>query len=407
MKDFTIVYFNGIDRGFSIPATIAEFSIGGLDIVIKWYGLLIAVGYLLALLFGTKLAKKAKLDVDALYDAIIFGTIGGILGARIFYVLFNLDFYLANPSHILNIGEGGLAIYGGIIGGLGVGAIVCKIRKVSALDMADVAVVGYLIGQGVGRWGNFTNQEAFGINTDLPWGMMSEKTTSYLIANQDILIARGIEVDPFKGVHPTFLYESIWCILGFIILYIIFDKRRHFSGQMVLIYGVWYGFERAIVEGLRIDSLYIAGTTFRVSQVLSIVLCVVCLILLIRGLIKHKGEYVNGQEGEASEEATSGEESNREEISGEETSGKETDEKTVNREKTGGKATRGEEISKKTTGRRVETLKETDKKTSQAGEKTKEGKGSKEGASKKASKSSKAGGTSNKKGAEKASEAEV
>ncbi|MCQ2461252.1 MAG: prolipoprotein diacylglyceryl transferase [Clostridia bacterium] len=288
MSDYTIVYFNAIKRGFSVPSTLVDFSIGNMDFSIKWYGVLIATGYLLALIFCTKLAKRAKIDVDALYDAIIWGTVGGVLGARAYYVLFNLDYYLTYPSHILNISEGGLAIYGGVIGAALAALIVCKVRKIRPLDVLDLASVGFLMGQGLGRWGNFTNQEAFGINTDLPWGMMSDKTTEYLIDHQDFMAEHGLLVEPYKGVHPTFLYESLWCLIGFVILYFMFKNHRKFRGQICLSYGAWYGLERSIVEGLRTDCLYIPNSNLRVSQLLSIALCVVCLVLLIVKFVKYK-----------------------------------------------------------------------------------------------------------------------
>ncbi len=288
MSDYTVVYFKALSRGFSIPSTLVDFSIGKIDFEVKWYGVFIAIGYILALLFCTRLAKRAKIDVDALYDAIIFGTIGGIVGARTYYVLFNLDYYLQYPNHILAINEGGLAIYGGIIGALLVALIVCKVKKLHVLDVFDLAVVGFFIGQGVGRWGNFTNQEAFGTNTNLPWGMMSSKTIDYIADNQDFFEAHGLLVSPYEYVHPTFLYESLWCIAGFIVLYFMFRNWRHFRGQIFLSYGVLYGLERGLVEGLRTDSLYIANTSFRISQVLSIALAVVCLVLLIIGLVKKK-----------------------------------------------------------------------------------------------------------------------
>ncbi len=288
MKDYAVVYFNGIERGFSIPSTLCEFEIGGMEFSIKLYGLLIAIGYLLALMVATKLATKKGLDVDALYDAIIFGTVGGIIGARAYYVAFNWDYYSANPSHIMNISEGGLAIYGGIIGALLVGFITCKVRKFSVLDTFDLAAVGFLIGQGVGRWGNFTNQEAFGTNTDLPWGMISDKISEYIIRNQDFFAEKGYAMDPYTAVHPTFLYESIWCIIGAVVLYFMFDRFRKFKGQVILSYGVWYGLGRVVIEGFRTDSLYIGDTTIRVSQALSAVLVLICAILLVVGFTKAK-----------------------------------------------------------------------------------------------------------------------
>ena len=302
MSDYTVVYFNAIDRGFSIPSTLVDFSIGSMDFSIKWYGVLIATGYLLALIFCTKLAKRANIDVDALYDAIIWGTVGGIIGARAYYVLFNLEYYIQNPSHILNIGEGGLAIYGGIIGAIIAAMIVCKIRKLHPLDCLDLASVGFLIGQGLGRWGNFTNQEAFGTNTTLPWGMLSDKTTEYLIDHQDFMVEHHMTVSPYEGVHPTFLYESLWCLGGFVLLYFLFKNHRKYRGQIALTYGAWYGLERGIVEGLRTDSLYIPGTDIRISQILSIALCVVCLVILIVNLVRHKTTDFDTEEIESDEQ---------------------------------------------------------------------------------------------------------
>ncbi len=308
MSDYTIVYFNGIDRGFSIPSTVAHFSIGSMEFTIKWYGVLIALGYLVALIAATHLAKRAKIDVDKLYDAVIFGTVGAIIGARAYYILFNLDYYLANPASIIRIDEGGLAIYGGVIGALLAGFITCRVRKFKVLDAFDLAAVGFLAGQGIGRWGNFTNQEAFGTNTTLPWGMMSEKTTEYLSEHQDFMTAHGLTVDPYQGVHPTFLYESIWCLIGFVLLYFMFKKHRKFRGQIALSYGVWYGAERTFVEGLRTDSLYFAGTNIRVSQILSLALAVVCLVILIMKLIKYKGRPVLTEREAADTEETDEEE---------------------------------------------------------------------------------------------------
>ena len=157
-------------------------------------------------------------------------------------------------------------------------------RKLNFLNLLDCAGISLLVGQGIGRWGNFANQEAFGTNTDLPWGMWSEKTMRYIQSHQALFAKNGITVEAGTlenkaYVHPTFLYESLWCLLGVLVLYILCRKLRRFSGQMFLAYGVWYGAERAVVEGLRTDSLYIGA--FRVSQLLSIALASVCLVLLV------------------------------------------------------------------------------------------------------------------------------
>ncbi len=286
MSDYTVVYFAGLERGFSVPSVLADFSIFGMDVQIKFYGAIIAFGFLLAVLFGGRMAYKWKMSLDKMVDVLIYGTLAGIVGARLYYVFSKWDYYGEHLSEIPKIWEGGLAIYGGIIGGILAAFIVCKVRKMNFWNLLDIACMSLLIGQGIGRWGNFTNQEAFGVNTDLPWGMWSEKVAEDITRNQALYAEKGFSVDPNQFVHPTFLYESIWCLLGVLVLYIICCKARKFSGQIALCYGVWYGVERMIVEGLRTDSLYIAGTAIRVSQALSAGIALVCAVLLVVLLIK-------------------------------------------------------------------------------------------------------------------------
>jgi phosphatidylglycerol:prolipoprotein diacylglycerol transferase len=271
-----------------VPRILAEFNIFGIEISIKMYGAIIAFGFLIAVLFGGRMAYKWKMSLDKMVDVLIYGTISAIIGARLYYVFSKWDYYSRNLAEIPQIWEGGLAIYGGIIAGIAAAFVVCKVRKLNFWNLLDMAAMSLLIGQGIGRWGNFTNQEAFGTNTDLPWGMWSEKVADYIEGNQAFFEANGFAVDPDKFVHPTFLYESIWCLLGFFVLYFITRKARIFSGQIFLCYGIWYGIERMIVEGLRTDSLYIAGTTIRVSQALSAAIVLVCAILLVALLIKFK-----------------------------------------------------------------------------------------------------------------------
>lgn len=287
MSDYTVVYFSCFDRGFSVPSTLADFSIFGIDVTIKFYGAIIAFGFALAVLFGGRMAYKWKMSLDKMVDVLIYGTFAAIIGARLYYVFSKWDYYSAHPSEIIQIWNGGLAIYGGLIAGIAVAFVVCKIRKLNFCNLLDMATMSFLIGQGIGRWGNFTNQEAFGVNTDLPWGMWSEKVAEDITRNQALYAEKGFSVDPNLPVHPTFLYESIWCILGFFVLYIICKKARKFSGQIALCYGIWYGLERTVVEGLRTDSLYIAGTTIRVSQALSAALVVICTVVLVALLIKY------------------------------------------------------------------------------------------------------------------------
>lgn len=286
--DSTTVYFTALDKGFKVSSILAEFELFGNPITIRWYGAIIAFGFLLAVLWGGRMAYKWKMSLDKMIDVLIYGTFAAIIGARLYYVIFRWDYYAAHPSEIIAIWNGGLAIYGGIIGGIIAAFITCRFNKLNFYNLLDCAGMSLLIGQGIGRWGNFANQEAFGSNTTMPWGMMSEKTTQYLEENYDSLKELGMNVDPYAPVHPTFLYESLWCLGSFLILLFIYKKCRKFSGQLFLTYGVLYGTGRAIIEGFRTDSLYIGDTTLRVSQVLSGVVALLFLAVLVYMLIKTK-----------------------------------------------------------------------------------------------------------------------
>lgn len=288
MSDYTVVYFTAIKRGFSVASTLADFTVFGHQFTIHTYGAIIAFGFLLAVLLGGRIAYTWKMDLNKMVDVLIYGTVAGIIGARLYYVISKWDYYGEHLSEIPKIWEGGLAIYGGLIAGIIVAYIVCKAEKMNILNLLDCCGIAFLTGQGIGRWGNYFNQEAFGTNTTLPWGMKSAKTVEYLTVNYDEITARGINIDPSLPVHPTFLYESIWCLLGVLVLYLICRKFRRFSGQMALWYGLWYGSERAVVEGLRTDSLYISGTNIRTSQLLSALLAVCCLAALIYFTHKYK-----------------------------------------------------------------------------------------------------------------------
>lgn len=286
--DSTTVYFSAFEKGFEVNSILAEFNLFGQPVTIRWYGAIIAFGFLLAVLWGGRMACKWKMSLDKMIDVLIYGTFAAIIGARLYYVIFRWDYYSANPGEIIQIWNGGLAIYGGIIGGLLAAFITCRFNKLNFFNLLDCAGMSLLIGQGIGRWGNFANQEAFGTNTDMPWGMLSEKTTLYLVDHKDELEALGMTVDPYSPVHPTFLYESLWCIGSFLILLVMYKKFRKFSGQLFLSYGVLYGTGRAIIEGFRTDSLYIGDTTLRVSQVLSFAVAMAFLAVLVFMLIKVK-----------------------------------------------------------------------------------------------------------------------
>lgn len=286
--DYTAVRFTGIDHIFDVYSTFCEFSLFGKDFSIKFYGVIIAFGFLLAVLFGGRMAYKWKLDLNKMLDILLFGTIGGILGARLYYVLFEWEYYRVHLAEIPQIWHGGLAIYGGLIGGILAAYFTCRHNGLNFLKLLDLVGMSFLIGQGIGRWGNYANQEAFGTNTEGFLGMSSAKVTDYIYAHESEFLAKGISMDPSLPVHPTFLYESIWCIFSFFVLYLICKKAYKFSGQLILCYGILYGAERAVVEGLRTDSLYIGSTSLRVSQVLSLVLALACLAILIIKLVQLK-----------------------------------------------------------------------------------------------------------------------
>lgn len=288
LTDYTAVRFTGIDRVFNVYSTFCEFSLFGVDFSIKFYGVIIAFGFLLAVLFGGRMAYKWKLDLNKMLDILLFGTIGGILGARLYYVVFEWEYYSHHLAEIPQLWHGGLAIYGGLIGGIIGAYFTCRRNGLNFLKLLDLAGMSFLIGQGIGRWGNYANQEAFGTNTEGFLGMSSSKVTEYIYAHESEFLEKGISMDPALPVHPTFLYESIWCIFSFFVLYLICRKAYKFSGQLILGYGILYGLERTVVEGLRTDSLYIGSTSLRVSQVLSLVLAVCCLAVMIIKLVQLK-----------------------------------------------------------------------------------------------------------------------
>lgn len=260
-----------------------SFNLFGLEIY--FYGVIIALGFILAALYCAKRAKEFGLSSDELYELVIWLIPTCIIGARLYYVLFKLDYFIANPDRIFALRDGGLAIYGGIIAGIIVGIIWCRAKRIRVFAVADLTAFGLLIGQSVGRWGNFINREAFGAQTE-------------------VFCRMGLTVPGFETlyVHPTFLYESLWNLLGLIVLHIWSKKgKRKYDGQVFWLYILWYGLGRAWIEGLRTDSLYIGSTDIRVSQLLAIVSAVVSLaILIINARKQHNPEdmFVNTRKGE-------------------------------------------------------------------------------------------------------------
>lgn len=254
---------------------------------IYFYGVIIALGFILGIVCCTRICARFGIKEDDMYDAILVIIPTAIIGARLYYVLFELDRYLANPSEIFVLRDGGLAIYGGVIACIFALWLVCRHKKIPLPAMLDVIVFGLLIGQIIGRWGNFMNREAHGAVTDafLKMGL------------QDV---SGV----VTYYHPTFLYESVWNLVGFIGLHF-FSKKRKFDGEVFLAYVAWYGLGRVWIEGLRTDSLYLFSTGIRVSQLVAAVSFLAAGGVLAWVLIKKKPTpdtlYVNRRRNESQE----------------------------------------------------------------------------------------------------------
>ncbi len=287
------------------------------DFTIYFYGIIIAVGLILAVAYGLKRSRQFGLKQDDILDGVLWIVPLAIISARAYYVLAEWDSYKDSIIDIINIRKGGLAIYGGVIGAV-LGVIVfCKIKKVSLPAVLDLVALGFLIGQAIGRWGNFMNREAFGSYSDglLAMQIAEPESWSYHIPEviqqqvqqlRDMAAAGGYE--GFIQVHPTFFYESVWNGIGFIALHFL-SKKRQYDGQIALGYVAWYGLGRAIIEGLRMDSLY--WGPFRASQLLAAVTCLTAVVvLLVMNLRPHDREklFVNRvaalEENEGSEEET-------------------------------------------------------------------------------------------------------
>ena len=267
-----MISFPGLGIG---PFSIDPVAFKVFGFTVRWYGILICIGMILAMAFIMLKAKYEKIKSDDMTDIAIVTIILSVIGARIYYVLFELDNYIvegdfwATVKKMVAIWEGGIAIYGALIAGFLSILMMCKIKKMRFATVLDVVAPGVMIGQIVGRWGNFVNMEAFGTETSLPWRM-------YLSSD-------GI------AHHPTFLYESLWNLVGFILI-AIFYKKKKFNGQVFLFYMTWYGFGRMFIEGLRTDSLYLHlfGLDIRISQVVGFVTFAVGLVLMIVNLVRRK-----------------------------------------------------------------------------------------------------------------------
>ena len=253
-----IIDFAGLGLKINPPA---GFTVGSIDV--RFYGLIIATGLILAVAYALRRREQFGLSEDDLMDGVLWIAPFAILCARLYYCAFEWDMYKDNPISILYIWEGGIAIYGAVIGAA-IGVILhCKVfKKISVLAVLDIVSLGFMIGQMLGRWGNFFNREAHGGITDsfLRMGLLNPVT------------GEG------NYYHPTFLYESLWNLMGFVLLHF-FSKKRKYDGQVALCYVAWYGLGRTFIEGLRTDSLWWGN--FRVSQVLAAASCVIAVVLLI------------------------------------------------------------------------------------------------------------------------------
>lgn len=282
---------------------------------VHWYGVIIAVGFLLAVVYCCKQSARFGIKTDDLYDMLLFAVPLAIIGARLYYVIFEWDNYYVpgnlgeTLTKIVRIMDGGLAIYGGIIVAVLTALIVCKVKKISFLAVADIGGMGLLIGQAVGRWGNFMNVEAFGGVTDVGWRMAGPEVARYLLRTGQITqeVAQQI-IDGTLGVHPTFFYESAWNVIGFLLIAFVIKRYRKFDGQLFLSYIGWYGIGRFWIEGMRTDSLFIPGTSLRVSQLIALGSAVVAAaIMLYVLLVKKPGPeklYVNVLKGESLDDDT-------------------------------------------------------------------------------------------------------
>ena len=254
---YSVISFPSLGISVNPPRSI---SLGPLNIY--FYGIIIACGLVLAVLYCMNRSKEFGIKEDDILDGVLWVTPFSICCARAYYCIFAWHEYAADPISVLYIWNGGLAIYGGVIGALIGVSVLCKLKKIKLPAMLDLVLLGFLIGQSIGRWGNFMNREAFGAPTDsfLRMGLYNTLTgqTEYY--------------------HPTFLYESVWNLCGFVLLHFL-SRRRKYDGQIALCYAAWYGLGRCIIEGLRMDSLY--WGSFRVSQVLAGISCVVAVTVLI------------------------------------------------------------------------------------------------------------------------------
>ncbi|MDR0906647.1 MAG: prolipoprotein diacylglyceryl transferase [Oscillospiraceae bacterium] len=257
--------------GFSMnpPRSLSVFGFP-----IYLYGIIIALGFGLAVAYALKRRDDFGLSKDNVLDIFLCAIVGGLVGARLYYVIFNPSDYFGAGKwlNIFKLREGGLAVYGGIIAGCAAVVIYAKRKKLRFAPMLDLGGLGLLIGQAIGRWGNFINREAFGSETGMPWAMGLEFSNGAVM-----------------NVHPTFLYESLWNALGFVLLHNFSKRRKQYDGQVFVLYMLWYGLGRVWIEGLRTDSLYIGSTSLRISQLVA----AACIAVAVGILLYQRSKRAN------------------------------------------------------------------------------------------------------------------
>jgi phosphatidylglycerol---prolipoprotein diacylglyceryl transferase len=271
------VEFPGLG-GLVIPINRVAFSVFGFSVY--WYGLIISFAFLLGTVLGIRHCNKYQIKKDDFLDLLMVAIPTAIVFARLYYVVFAWEDFRGNLLSIFNLRTGGLAIYGGVIGAVLGALIFTKVKKIKTLQMFDFAVVYLPLGQAIGRWGNFVNQEAFGVNTTLPWGMRSETTIMELTRLQRMGVSiSSWDINPLLPVHPTFLYEFLWNSVVFVSLLLLRSKKK-FDGEVFYMYMALYGLGRFFIEGLRTDSLMLGG--FRVSQLLALIFFIVFVGVILK-----------------------------------------------------------------------------------------------------------------------------
>lgn len=278
--------------GIKLSGVGDHITVFGFDIA--FYGIIIGIGILAGIFIAAAEAKRTGQNPEDYYDFAIYAVIFSVIGARIYYVAFSWDMYKGDLLSIINLRQGGLAIYGGVIAAVITVFVFSKIKKLSAPVMFDTAVLGLVAGQMIGRWGNFCNREAFGEYTD---GLFAMRLPTDAVRSSDITELMREHMETVEGVsyiqvHPTFLYESVWCLMVLVIM-LLYRKHKKFEGEVFLIYLLGYGLGRVWIEGLRTDQLWIPGTEIPVSQVLAGVLAVVSAGLIVYCRRKKRTEQAN------------------------------------------------------------------------------------------------------------------